>query len=436
MVSEGVKVRRNPATGKLEGLPEEWKNYNVALDVDESKMVSYKKMPEHIRPSTELPDKILEMINQPIISRPMNVKHEIHMELDVNSAFGVKGIPEEWRVLFEKESKLEELSKDNPKILLDIVSNFENKVEHKNRLVSKEEFHEKMLEIKIEEADPSKKYQFEGELGKGAMCKVYKCSLRTDRKQVFACRIMKMSADPCLLDKVKVEIAVMEMCKHRAIVHYEESFIYKNCLFMLVEFMDGGCLTEVIYEYPKAIPEPVIAYISREIFLALAELHQNYQIHRDLKSDNILVKQDGSVKVADFGFATQLTKEKSWRKSQVGTPAWMAPELISKRDYNEKVDIWSGGMIVYELAETEPPFLRFPPNTSMYLICQRDAPRLPADRYSPAFCDFIQRCMEKEPSKRWTAAQLLKHEFLAQAAKDGDRLQKELARMVGAKKKA
>jgi p21-activated kinase 2 len=224
----------------------------------------------------------------------------------------------------------------------------------------------------------------------------------------------------------------MEMCKHPAIVHYEESYNYKNCLFMFIEFMDGGALTDLIYQYPRAIPEHLIAYISREIFMGLAELHHNCQIHRDLKSDNVLVKRDGSVKIADFGFATQLTKEKAWRKSQVGTPAWMAPELISKREYNEKVDIWSAGMIVYELAETEPPFLRFPPTTSMYLICQRDAPRLPSS-YSPAFRNFIELCMDKDPTLRRSADELLRHEFLR--IKDPLAAKAELGKMIASKAK-
>ena len=94
---------------------------------------------------------------------------------------------------------------------------------------------------------------------------------------------------------------------------------------MFIEFMDGGCLTEIIYQYMKAIPENISAFIMREILLGLKKLHEHKQIHRDLKSDNILIDRKGKIKVADFGFAIQLTKEQSNRKSVVGTPAWMAP---------------------------------------------------------------------------------------------------------------
>lgn len=103
---------------------------------------------------------------------------------------------------------------------------------------------------------------------------------------------------------------------------------------MLIEFMDGGSLTDIVYGFTKKIPENISAYIMREILQGLDFIHDKKQIHRDLKSDNILVDKNGNIKVADFGFAIQLTKEQQKRKSVVGTPAWMAPELINKNFYN------------------------------------------------------------------------------------------------------
>ncbi len=122
----------------------------------------------------------------------------------------------------------------------------------------------------------------------------------------------------------------MSMCCNPNIVNYQASYYYMNCLFMFIEFMDGGCLTEVIYQNMKTIPEKLCSFIMRQILLGLDALHQHKQIHRDLKSDNILVDKNGIIKVADFGFAIQLTKQQKNRKSVVGTPAWMAPELIKK----------------------------------------------------------------------------------------------------------
>lgn len=126
----------------------------------------------------------------------------------------------------------------------------------------------------------------------------------------------------------------MCLCKSSCIVEYYFTYYYKESLFMFIEFMNGGALTDFIYHYLKKIPEDVIAYIMREILVGLRALHSRRQIHRDLKSDNILITMDGAVKLADFGFAIQLTKDRLNRKSVVGTPAWMAPELVKKDEYD------------------------------------------------------------------------------------------------------
>lgn len=120
---------------------------------------------------------------------------------------------------------------------------------------------------------------------------------------------------------------------------------------MFVEYMNGGSLTDFIYHFSVKMPEDVIAYILHQILIGLVALHSKRQIHRDLKSDNLLFNYEGEIKLADFGFAIQLTKDRLNRKSIVGTPAWMAPELIKKEDYDEKVDIWSLGMVAFELFE-------------------------------------------------------------------------------------
>jgi len=185
----------------------------------------------------------------------------------------------------------------------------------------------------------------------------------------------------------------MSMCANANIVNYHSSYYYLNCLFMLIEFMDGGALTEVIYQYIKKIPERISAFIMKEILLGLKSLHDHKQIHRDLKSDNILVDKTGQIKVADFGFAIQLTKEQKNRKSVVGTPAWMAPELIKKELYNELVDVWSVGVIAVELAEGEPPYLRLPPLKAMFFISTKDAYRLNKLKFSANYCDFVERCL-------------------------------------------
>lgn len=162
---------------------------------------------------------------------------------------------------------------------------------------------------------------------------------------------------------------------------------------MFVEFMDGGAMVDFVYHYLKKVPENMVAYILKEMLQGLDSLHSRRQLHRDLKSDNVLLNMQGEVKIADFGFAIQLTKEVLNRKSLVGTPAWMAPELIKKEPYDEKVDIWSLGMVAIELVEGEPPFLRMKHQESMQKIVHTSPPVLSTG--SKDLRNFVSCCLRK-----------------------------------------
>ncbi len=122
----------------------------------------------------------------------------------------------------------------------------------------------------------------------------------------------------------------MKLCNSSNLTKYYFTYYYKESLFMFVQFMDGGAMVDLVYKFAKNIPENIIAYLLRQTLKGLESLHFRRQLHRDLKTDNILLNLKGQVKIADFGFAIQLTKEILNRKSLVGTPAWMAPELIRK----------------------------------------------------------------------------------------------------------
>lgn len=177
------------------------------------------------------------------------------------------------------------------------------------------------------------------------MCKVYYTyDKNVENRKNYACRIIKIK-DQKTIDKIRVQIAVMKLCNCEQIVNYYFTYYYKESLFMFVEYMDGGALTDFIYGNMKKIPQEVISYIMKNMLIALDALHSRKQLHRDLKSDNVLVNMLGQVKIADFGFAIQLTQDRLKRKSVVGTPAWMAPQLVKKQEYDQKVDIWSLGMV-------------------------------------------------------------------------------------------
>jgi serine/threonine protein kinase len=171
-----------------------------------------------------------------------------------------------------------------------------------------------------------------------------------------------------------------------------------------------------------------MAYVCKGMLMGLAFLHRQYRLHRDIKSDNVLVNFDGEVKLADFGFAINLTSEESKRTSVVGTPYWMAPELIKGHKYDSKVDIWSLGITLIEMAEGEPPLLKEPPLRALLMITINPPARLKSSLWSPAIVHFLSRCLEPVPDKRSTAEQLLMHPFIKSACST-----EEFAAFVGSK---
>ena len=184
----------------------------------------------------------------------------------------------------------------------------------------------------------------------------------------------------------------------------------------MLEFVHGGTLTEIVGP-TIAIPEPHIAYVCKQMLLGLAFVHRQHRLHRDIKSDNVLVAFDGAVKLADFGFAVGLTEEQDKRRSVVGTPYWMAPELIRGLDYGAKVDVWSLGITAMELAEGEPPHLHEAPLRALLLITTQPAPTL-ADgaRWSAKFKHFLKCCLHTDPALRASSESLLLHPFIATAS--------------------
>ena len=203
------------------------------------------------------------------------------------------------------------------------------------------------------------------------------------------------------------------------VVSYYESYNFSSCLWIIVELMKGN-LTDLIMDKAGIIPEYLMAYICKEILTGLRHLHSQFRIHRDIKSDNILLSLDGSVKLGDFGYAAQLTAEQDKRTTVVGTPSWMAPELVVGSKYDGKVDIWSMGIVSLEMAEGEPPNLRENPMKALYLTATGPPPSLSEKhKWSTEFNRFIEKCLIKDPEMRPSSEELLNDPFIALSPVDG-----------------
>ena len=210
-------------------------------------------------------------------------------------------------------------------------------------------------------------------------------------------------------------IAFHALSRHKNIVSFIDCHDYRNQFFVILERMDGGSILSIIGG-GKSWTEDAIAYVCQQVLLALVSIHEFFRIYRDMKTDSILFNKNGEIKVTDFGFGAVLCKEEKTRKSFLGTPYWMAPEIINRTAYNEKVDIWSLGITLLEFAEGNPPFINQQPLQVFALITNSPAPTLQTPAmWSDAFKHFLCLCLNKDPIKRPDAKALLMHPFLMKA---------------------
>ncbi|KAM1082197.1 hypothetical protein ACFX13_021230 [Malus domestica] len=264
----------------------------------------------------------------------------------------------------------------------------------------------------ITREDPTVKYELLNELGKGSYGEVYKArDIKTS--ELVAIKVISLSQEEEGYEEICGEIEMLQQCNHPNVVRYLGSYQGEEYLWIVMEYCGGGSVADLINATEDALEEYQIAYICREALKGLAYLHSIFKVHRDIKGGNILLTEQGDVKLGDFGVAAQLTRTMSKRNTFIGTPHWMAPEVIQESRYDGKVDVWALGVSAIEMAEGLPPRSSVHPMRVIFMISLEPAPMLEdKEKWSLVFHDFVAKCLTKEPRLRPTASEMLKHKFI------------------------
>ncbi|XP_053700707.1 TRAF2 and NCK interacting kinase a isoform X7 [Synchiropus splendidus] len=270
--------------------------------------------------------------------------------------------------------------------------------------------------------DPAGIFELVELVGNGTYGQVYK-GRHVKTGQLAAIKVMDVTGDE--EEEIKAEINMLKKYSHhRNIATYYGAFIKKNPpgiddqLWLVMEFCGAGSVTDLIKNTKgNSLKEEWTAYICREILRGLTHLHQHKVIHRDIKGQNVLLTENAEVKLVDFGVSAQLDRTVGRRNTFIGTPYWMAPEVIACDEnpdatYDFKSDLWSLGITAIEMAEGAPPLCDMHPMRALFLIPRNPAPRLKSKKWSKKFQSFIDSCLIKSHSQRPSTEQLLKHPFI------------------------
>ncbi|GAM23138.1 hypothetical protein SAMD00019534_063130 [Acytostelium subglobosum LB1] len=265
--------------------------------------------------------------------------------------------------------------------------------------------------IKRSSSEFRKTFTMKERVGKGGFGSVYAAKNNVSKLKVA---LKKLPHDTQKNKKFNYkEIRVLDFCKHPNIITYHDTYIFGDKAYIAMDFMEGGTLSEASYQYP--FQETNIAYVAQEILLGILYLHTNQMVHRDLKSQNIMMTTTGDIKIIDFGLTTSLSK-KNYRVRMCGSPLWMPPEMIQQRPHTYSADIWSLAVCLLELANRNQK-LRKDPIRTMFMVATEGIkePFEDPNQWSDTFQDFISQCLRFNPAERPSAMDMLRHPFIKMA---------------------
>ncbi|CAO3699924.1 unnamed protein product [Rhizopus stolonifer] len=364
-------------------------------------------LPDYKKPSSTERQKEEQLYQQQLYQRQLQLQQLKQQKLLAANAPSSHPA-RDYDIKRKVSAKQRERKEDQPPTLTGSPGTVKQRIKEKKHTMKDAEVVDKLRTICIE-ADPTLIYKSMRKIGQGASGGVY---IAYSQGSDFPVAIKQMNLEQQPKKELIInEILVMKESRQKNIVNFIDSYLWRGDLWVVMEYMEGGSLTDVVTN--NMMMEGQIAAVCYEVLEGLQHLHSKGVIHRDIKSDNILLSSFGDIKLTDFGFCAQLNEMQTKRTTMVGTPYWMAPEVVTRKEYGPKVDIWSLGIMAIEMVEGEPPYLNENPLRALYLIANNGTPKLQnPEALSPIFRDFLAKCLEVDVDRRPSASVMLQHPFL------------------------